>query len=73
MQHLTQQQIRMDDVPLNRFHIKIAGLTFGAHFTDGYVLGVIGFALAQIKPANGPYSILGGHARQLGADRAVYG
>ncbi|WP_024527364.1 MFS transporter [Serratia fonticola] len=53
MQHLTQQQIRMDDVPLNRFHIKIAGLTFGAHFTDGYVLGVIGFALAQIKPQMG--------------------
>ncbi|MHA7844651.1 MFS transporter [Serratia sp. D1N4] len=53
MQHLTQQHIRMDDVPLNRFHIKIAGLTFGAHFTDGYVLGVIGFALAQIKPQMG--------------------
>ena len=53
MQHLTSQQIRMDDVPLNRFHLKIAGLTFGAHFTDGYVLGVIGFALAQIKPQMG--------------------
>jgi putative MFS transporter len=50
MQQLTQQAVRMDDVPLNRFHLKIAGLTFGAHFTDGYVLGVIGFALAQIKP-----------------------
>lgn len=53
MSHLTQQYTRMDDVPLNRFHIKIAGLTFGAHFTDGYVLGVIGFALAQIKPQMG--------------------
>ncbi|PVZ81023.1 MFS transporter [Serratia sp. S1B] len=53
MQRLTPQPIRMDDVPLNRFHIKIAGLTFGAHFTDGYVLGVIGFALAQIKPQMG--------------------
>ncbi len=53
MQNLTSQQIRMDDVPLNRFHLKIAGLTFGAHFTDGYVLGVIGFALAQIKPQMG--------------------
>ncbi|WP_159565380.1 MFS transporter [Budvicia diplopodorum] len=42
--------VRMDDIPLNRFHIKIAGLTFGAHLTDGYVLGVIGFALTQIKP-----------------------
>ncbi|AHG19869.2 major facilitator transporter [Chania multitudinisentens RB-25] len=44
------QQVRMDDVPLNAFHLKIAGLTFGAHLTDGYVLGVIGFALAQLKP-----------------------
>jgi Sugar (and other) transporter. len=50
MQQLTQQAVRMDDVPLNRFHLKIAGLTFGAHFTDGYVLGVIGFALSQIRP-----------------------
>lgn len=50
MQHLTQLAVRMDDVPLNRFHLKIAGLTFGAHFTDGYVLGVIGFAIAQIRP-----------------------
>lgn len=43
----------MDDVPLNRFHIKIAGLTFGAHFTDGYVLGQIGLALTQISPQMG--------------------
>ena len=40
----------MDDVPLNRFHIRIAGLTFGAHFIDGYILGLIGFALIQLKP-----------------------
>lgn len=53
MSHLTQQYTRMDDVPLNRFHIKIAGLTFGAHLTDGYVLGVIGFALIQIRPQMG--------------------
>lgn len=44
------QQVRMDDVPLSRFHFRMAGLTFGAHLTDGYVLGVIGFALVQIKP-----------------------
>ncbi|WP_127959270.1 MFS transporter [Serratia microhaemolytica] len=43
------QQVHMDDIPLNTFHIKIAGLTFGAHLTDGYVLGVIGFALTQLK------------------------
>lgn len=34
-------QISMDDIPLNGFHIKMAGLTFGAHLTDGYVLGMI--------------------------------
>lgn len=48
-----QQTIQLDDVPLNRFHLKITGLTFSAHLTDGYVLGVIGFALAQIKPQMG--------------------
>lgn len=49
----TPSPVRMDDIPLNRFHIKIAGLTFGAHLTDGYVLGVIGFALTQISPQMG--------------------
>ncbi len=49
----TPQQVRMDDIPLNAFHMKMAGLTFGAHLTDGYVLGVIGFALAQLKPQMG--------------------
>lgn len=53
MQQLTQRAVRMDDVPLNRFHLKIAGLTFGAHLTDGYVLGVIGFAITQIRPLMG--------------------
>ncbi|MBC3219509.1 MFS transporter [Serratia fonticola] len=47
------RQVRMDDIPLNAFHCKMAGLTFGAHLTDGYVLGVIGFALAQLKPQMG--------------------
>ena len=44
------EPVRMDDLPLNRFHLRIAGLTFGAHLTDGYVLGVIGFALVMITP-----------------------
>ncbi|MFO6296268.1 MFS transporter [Rahnella selenatireducens] len=43
-------QVSMDDIPLNAFHIKMAGLTFGAHLTDGYVLGMIGFALVQLTP-----------------------
>lgn len=41
--------VRMDDLPLGRFHYRIAGLTFGAHLTDGFVLGVIGFALISLK------------------------
>lgn len=41
--------ISLDDVPLNRFHVKIAGLTFGAHFTEGYALGTIGYALASLN------------------------
>ncbi|WP_075180826.1 MFS transporter [Pantoea sp. 1.19] len=48
-----QQTLQLDDVPFNRFHFKITGLTFGAHLTDGYVLGVIGFALAQLTPQMG--------------------
>ena len=42
-------RIPLDDVPLNGFHIKIAGLTFGAHFTEGYALGTIGYALASLN------------------------
>ncbi|WP_153142163.1 MFS transporter [Paraburkholderia agricolaris] len=41
--------IPLDDVPLNAFHIKIAGLTFGAHFTEGFALGTIGYALASLN------------------------
>jgi MFS transporter, putative metabolite transport protein len=41
--------IPLDDVPLNAFHFKIAGLTFGAHFTEGYALGTIGYALASLN------------------------
>ena len=46
----TVNTIKLDDAPLNKFHIKIAGLTFGAHFTDGYILGIIGFALLLLTP-----------------------
>lgn len=43
--------VRMDDLPLNGFHCRIAALTFGAHLTDGYVLGVVGYAMIQLTPA----------------------
>lgn len=42
-------KIALDDVPLNRFHIKIAALTFGAHLTEGYILGSVGYSLASMK------------------------
>jgi putative MFS transporter len=42
-------KIALDDAPLNRFHIKIAALTFGAHLTEGYILGSIGYSLNSMK------------------------
>lgn len=47
---MTEQKIKLDDAPLNKFHIKITALTFGAHFTDGYALGIIAMALTLIAP-----------------------
>jgi MFS transporter, putative metabolite transport protein len=44
-----QNTVTLDDVPVSAFHIKIAGLTFGAHFTEGYALGTIGYALASLN------------------------
>src|SRR3954469_1919875 len=41
--------VSIDDVPLNAFHVKIAGLTFGAHFTEGFALGTIGYELAAMN------------------------
>lgn len=43
----------LDDVPLNGFHCKIAGLTFGAHFTEGYALGTVGYALPTLSTQMG--------------------
>ena len=37
-----------DDIPLNRFHLRITALTFCANFSDGYELGIIGIALPLI-------------------------
>ncbi|MDE3738672.1 MFS transporter [Pseudomonas resinovorans] len=47
---MSHNTLKLDDVPLGKFHIKIAGLTFGAHFTDGYILGLIGIAFTLIGP-----------------------
>lgn len=37
-----------DDVPLNRFHLRITALTFCANYSDGYELGIISIALPVI-------------------------
>lgn len=42
------QATAFDDVPLNRFHLRITALTFCANFSDGYELGIIGIALPVI-------------------------
>ncbi|QDR79132.1 MFS transporter [Sporomusa termitida] len=49
----TSNLIKFDDVPLNKFHLKMTGITFAAHFTDGFSLGVIGIALTVITPQMG--------------------
>jgi putative MFS transporter len=46
---ISPKSVSLDDIPLNRFHVKIAGLTFGAHFTEGYALGTVGYALTSLN------------------------
>lgn len=38
-------QTSIDEVPFGRFHAKITAMTFGANFSDGYALGIIGALL----------------------------
>jgi len=45
-----EQTYRMDDAPLNKFHLRITALTFGSNFSDGYALGIIGMALSLLGP-----------------------
>lgn len=40
----------LEDVPLNRFHKKLALYSSGGPFLDGYVLSIIGIALVQATP-----------------------
>jgi putative benzoate transport protein (MFS family) len=41
----------LDNVPFNRFHFKLAAYTLGGSFIDGYILGIIEFALVLLVPA----------------------
>jgi len=47
-QRAANGNILLDDVPLNFFHCKIAALTFGAHLTEGYAIGTVGYALQPL-------------------------
>lgn len=47
-QTTTQETVNFDDLPLNKFHIRITALTFGAHFNDGFAVGIIGMAIVLI-------------------------
>lgn len=40
--------VPLDQVPLNKFHFRVTALTFGAHFNDGFAVGIIGMAIVMI-------------------------
>ena len=41
-----QQKIYFEDLPLSKIHYKVAFGGIGGQFCDGYILGVVGIALA---------------------------
>lgn len=43
---MDDREILLDDVPLSAFHLKVTVFTTGGMFCDGYILGMIGIALA---------------------------
>lgn len=43
--------VTLDNAPLGKFHYKLASYTLGGSFIDGYILGIIEFALVLIIPA----------------------
>jgi MFS family permease len=43
----------IDDAPLNNFHLRVVAYTTGGYFVDGYILGMIGIALALLAPQLG--------------------
>lgn len=38
----------LDELPFSRFHLKITAMTFGANFSDGYALGIVGAVLPAL-------------------------
>ena len=43
--------VSYDDVPLSRFHVRVAVSGTGGQFSDGFVLGIIGIVLASATAA----------------------
>lgn len=41
--------VNYEDIPVNRFHIRVAIAGSGGQFSDGFVLGIIGIVLASAK------------------------
>lgn len=44
----SRESVDFDNLPISRFHIRVTGLTFGAHFNDGFAIGIIGMAIVLI-------------------------
>lgn len=43
--------VAYEDVPVNRFHLRVTIAGSGGQFSDGFVLGIIGIALTSAGPA----------------------
>jgi putative MFS transporter len=52
--------ILLDDVPLSSFHLRVTTYTTGGMFCDGYILGMVGIALAVWGPQVGLSSVWDG-------------
>jgi putative MFS transporter len=53
MAHRTEPTVLLDDVPVSGFHYRVTAYTTGGMFCDGYILGMIGIALAVWGPQVG--------------------
>jgi len=40
---------KYEDIPLNKFHVRVAAAGSGGQFSDGFVLGIVGIVLASAK------------------------
>lgn len=45
---MNKEMYTMDSVPFNKFHLKVISYTTGGSFVDGYILGIIEFALISV-------------------------